>query len=113
MGILVGADEFARMEQLRPQWRARLREWGLDSEEPIATAVVARSREEVAGMIAAHPESDFLLPESYRGAAGGHTPGNSAGGFFVALAPSVGGRSAAPNQVPHGGGERNALHDIE
>jgi hypothetical protein len=86
LGILVGADEFARLEQLRPEWKARLHEWGLDSEAPIATAIFARSRAEAAALIAAHPETDFLAPERYRAAAAGHVGGESAGGFFFALA---------------------------
>lgn len=86
LGIAVSADEFARLPQLEGTWRARLREWGLDSPEPIATAIVPKSREEVVALIAAHPATDFLLPESYRGLLPGHTPGESAGGFVLALA---------------------------
>lgn len=85
LGILVNAEEFAMLERLTPIWRERLREWGLDSEEPIATAVVARSREDVARMIASRPGTDFLLPELYRGDTGARQPGASAGGFFFAL----------------------------
>jgi hypothetical protein len=85
MGILVSAEEFGRIDELRPEWRARLREWKLDSDEPIATAIIPRSGEELAAIVAAHPEADFLLPESYRGAAVRHTPSASAGGFFFAL----------------------------
>jgi hypothetical protein len=43
LGIVVSADEFAHMDALAPVWRARLRQWGLDSAEPIATAIVAQS----------------------------------------------------------------------
>jgi len=86
LGIVVSAEEFARMDELAPVWRARLRQWGLDSAEPIATAIVARSREEVERMIAARPEADFLLPESYRGSMAAHVAGESAGGFVLALA---------------------------
>jgi 4-amino-4-deoxy-L-arabinose transferase-like glycosyltransferase len=63
LGILVSADEFAAMDRLRPVWRSRLREWGLDSDEPIATAIVARSREEVGRLMEERPEADFLVPE--------------------------------------------------
>src|SRR5207248_288525 len=44
LGILIDADEFESIDRLRPVWRARLREWALDSDAPIATAIVARSR---------------------------------------------------------------------
>jgi 4-amino-4-deoxy-L-arabinose transferase-like glycosyltransferase len=61
LGILVSGDEFARLEELRPVWRGRLHEWGLDSDEPVATAVVARSREEVENLMAARPQADYLV----------------------------------------------------
>jgi hypothetical protein len=63
LGILVGADEFAAIDRLRPVWRTRLREWGLDSEAPIATAIVARSRVEVEALIQSRPDADYLVPE--------------------------------------------------
>ncbi len=86
LGIVVSADEFARMGELAPRWLARLRQWGLNSSEPLATAIVARSRDEVERMIAARPSSDFLLPESYRGSMAAHVASESAGGFVLALA---------------------------
>jgi hypothetical protein len=64
LGILVNAEEFARMDQLTPLWRGRLHEWGIDSDEPIATGIVARSKEDVDRLIASRPQADFLLPVS-------------------------------------------------
>jgi 4-amino-4-deoxy-L-arabinose transferase-like glycosyltransferase len=86
LGIVVSGEEFERLPQFEPAWRDRLREWGLDSSGPIATAIVPKSREEVAQLIATHANLDFLLPESYRGSILAHTPGESAGGFVLALA---------------------------
>jgi 4-amino-4-deoxy-L-arabinose transferase-like glycosyltransferase len=86
LGIVVSGEEFARLPQLESTWRTRLRAWGLDSSDPIATSIVPKSREEVVSLIAAHPDTDFLLPENYRGLLTAHTPGESAGGFFLALA---------------------------
>jgi hypothetical protein len=86
LGILVDAAEFADLDRLRPMWRDRLREWGLDSDEPVATTVVARSREDVVRMIESRPAADFLLPEWCRPTMGAHLPGASASGFFLALA---------------------------
>jgi 4-amino-4-deoxy-L-arabinose transferase-like glycosyltransferase len=63
LGILVSADEFAAMDRMRPVWRARLREWGLDSDAPIATAIMARSRAEVEALMRSGPEADYLVPE--------------------------------------------------
>ncbi len=85
LGIQVGADEFAAIGRLRPLWRSRLKEWGLGSGDPIATAIVARSREEVVALMAAHPEIDFLLPDGYRDATGARLQRGSSGGFFLAL----------------------------
>ena len=39
----------------------RLRAWGLDSSEPLGTAIVARTAGELAVLVAEHPESDFLV----------------------------------------------------
>jgi hypothetical protein len=87
LGILVNAEEFAQLEALTPLWLERLRDWGLPWDRPIATAIVARSREQVVQLINSRPAADFLLPESYRGALEAHQPGGSNGGFFFALAP--------------------------
>jgi hypothetical protein len=87
LGIQVNADEFAAIDRLRPVWRSRLKEWALDSDDPIATAVVARSRDDVVQIVRSHPAADFLLPETYRGAIGAHVPGEAAGNFFFALSP--------------------------
>jgi 4-amino-4-deoxy-L-arabinose transferase-like glycosyltransferase len=62
LGILVNSEEFAQVDRLTPLWRARLREWGLDSDEPIATGIVARSKEDLDRLIASRPQADFLLP---------------------------------------------------
>lgn len=85
LGIVVSADEFAALDRLAPVWRAHLREWGLDSAEPIGTAIVARSREEVARLMESRPAADFLVPESYRAVVGRRTIA-STGGFVLALA---------------------------
>jgi hypothetical protein len=87
LGIQVNADEFAAIDRLRPVWRSRLKEWALDSDDPIATAVVARSRDDVVQIVRSHPAADFLLPETYRGVIGAHVPGEAAGNFFFALSP--------------------------
>jgi hypothetical protein len=66
MGIILDAQQFADLDHWTPVFRQRLREWGLDSSEPIGTVVFNRSMEEVAMLIRARPDSDFLLPERYR-----------------------------------------------
>jgi 4-amino-4-deoxy-L-arabinose transferase-like glycosyltransferase len=41
---------------------ARLHEWGFPSDDPIGTALTARSIAEFAPFVLAHPEADFLIP---------------------------------------------------
>lgn len=62
LGILVNAEEFAMIDRLTPVWRDRLREWGIHSDEPIATGILARSQEELERLIASRPQADYLLP---------------------------------------------------
>ena len=68
MGIILTAAQFDGLEQWEPVFRQRLREWGLDSGEPIGTLILAGSPEELARTIGAHAASDFLIPEQYRAA---------------------------------------------
>ncbi len=65
LGITVTADDFQRLDQLRPIFAQRLREWNPDSEKPIATAILARTPQQIAQLIAAHPEDDFFAPASF------------------------------------------------
>ena len=48
LGIMLTADEFERLPQLEPVYAARLREWGLNSTEPIGTAILGRSDDALA-----------------------------------------------------------------
>jgi hypothetical protein len=63
LGIRVTADEFLQLESLEPAFRARLREFDLDSTRPLATAILASSAEALSRVIAARPGSDFYLPQ--------------------------------------------------
>jgi hypothetical protein len=64
LGITVPAAVFDDLDRWEPAFRERLRAWGLDSSEPIATAIVAANDADVAAIILAHPGSDFYLPEN-------------------------------------------------
>jgi len=66
LGITVTARQFIAMQHWEPMFRARLRQWGLDSDDPIATAVVADSDADVAKIVAAHPEADYYLPSRFQ-----------------------------------------------
>jgi hypothetical protein len=66
MGISVTVDQFNNLARYEPAFRTRLREWDLPTGEPIATLITARSPEELAVLVAAHPESDFLMPAAHQ-----------------------------------------------
>jgi 4-amino-4-deoxy-L-arabinose transferase-like glycosyltransferase len=68
MGITVTVDQFNQLDQHVPAFRARLREWSLDSSDAIATLITARTGADLTALVRAHPESDFLIPGSYRDA---------------------------------------------
>jgi hypothetical protein len=66
MGITVTVGQFNDLARYTPAFRGYLREWSLDSGEAIATLIVARSAADLTELVRAHPESDFLIPGSYR-----------------------------------------------
>jgi 4-amino-4-deoxy-L-arabinose transferase-like glycosyltransferase len=66
LGITVTAEQFAELDRLTPQFRENLREWGLDSIAPLATAIEARSDSDVLNIIRTHPLDDFYLPARLR-----------------------------------------------
>jgi hypothetical protein len=65
MGITVSVDQFNRLPELTPQYRDRLRQWGLNESDAIGTLIVARSEKDFAALVSAHPEMDFLTPVHY------------------------------------------------
>jgi len=66
LGITLTASQYNDLGRWGPVFRQRLREWGLDSEEPIGTLIVAATPEELARLVRLHPASDFLVPNRYR-----------------------------------------------
>ena len=67
LGITVSAAQFGQLDRWEPQFLGQLRDWGLDSTEPIATGIYAESAEDVLRMIATHSGSDFYLPKELMG----------------------------------------------
>jgi hypothetical protein len=65
LGIVVTLDEFERLDQLRPVYAARLKAWGVDSTEPVATSIVSGFPEGIHRLIRACPHADFYLPARY------------------------------------------------
>ena len=62
LGITVNSDVFANLDNWEPIFRQRLRAWGFDSSEPIATAIVAKNGAEIAAIIRSHSGADFYVP---------------------------------------------------
>ncbi len=62
LGITVNSDIFSDLDRWAPIFREHLRAWRLDSDEPIATTIVARNDAEIVRIIQSHPDSDFYLP---------------------------------------------------
>jgi len=99
MGIAVDAQQFDDLAKWEPVYRRHLREWGLDSGEPIGTLIVIRSAEELASVARAHPDSDFFLPIKYRAAVEGAAPHELAGvsaDYFLLLSREAWARPAPP-----------------
>ena len=61
LGIMLTADEFERLPQLEPAYAARLRSWGLDSTDPIGTAILGQSDDALTGIVKARSQSDFYV----------------------------------------------------
>ena len=66
MGITVTVDQFNHLARYTPVFRDRLRQWGLDSDAPIATVITAHGADDLTALVRAHPESDFLISADYR-----------------------------------------------
>lgn len=100
MGITVTAAQFDNLAAWTPQFRQRLREWGVLSDEPIATLIVAAAADQLMDVVRAHPESDFFMPDRFRSAAkaadgAGHAWVDEPRGYFLLLSRHAVPRAAA------------------
>ena len=71
LGVTVTVGQFARLAELTPMFAARLRAFDLDSVEPVATVILARSEAEVSELLRAHREIDFYAPARWAALDGG------------------------------------------
>jgi hypothetical protein len=90
MGVVVTVPQYGVLASLAPDFRARLRDGGAGSGEPVATLIHATSPEELGQLVRTSPLDDFLIPERYRGAIGstGHIEAAAAPGYFFLLSPA-------------------------
>jgi 4-amino-4-deoxy-L-arabinose transferase-like glycosyltransferase len=71
LGITVSSTDFAQLEQRKPEFERRLREFGLNSADPIATGILAGTEAEIAATLTMHPEADFFVPARWASLDGG------------------------------------------
>jgi hypothetical protein len=66
LGVAVTTAQFLDLSRLKPLFSARLRTWGLQSDEPIATAILLENPVEIQQILQAAPGADFYLPGEWR-----------------------------------------------
>jgi hypothetical protein len=61
LGIMLTEDQFERLPQLEPAYRARLTSWGLNSTAPIGTAILGHSDDALLHLVKSHPNADYYV----------------------------------------------------
>ena len=62
IGITVTGDQFRNLDALRPVYKQRMREWGLDSDEALATVILVRDASEASALSGVRLQSDLPDP---------------------------------------------------
>jgi 4-amino-4-deoxy-L-arabinose transferase-like glycosyltransferase len=101
MGITMSAEQFDNFDAWAPHFRAVLRQWGLNSSEPLGRLIVAATPAQMMDVARTHPLADFFVPERYRAAAvaagsAGHEWADAPPGYFLLLAKQRLSRAAPP-----------------
>ncbi|MBM3813573.1 MAG: phospholipid carrier-dependent glycosyltransferase [Acidimicrobiia bacterium] len=66
MGIVVSSFEFRQLDTHRPSFAARLRQWGLDSEDALATVIaLPNPPADLATLVRQSAHADFLVPARF------------------------------------------------
>ncbi len=65
LGILLTPQQFVDLPALLPEFERRLRDWGLNSIEPIGSNITLNAPSDVADIVQARPGSDFYLPSAW------------------------------------------------
>jgi hypothetical protein len=97
----MSAAQFDDLDAWKTHFRAVLRQWGVDSDEPLARLIVVSAPAQLMDLVRAHPRTDFFLPDRYRPAAqaadgAGHEWLNAPPGFFLLLAARQMPRAESP-----------------
>ncbi|MBI3209833.1 MAG: glycosyltransferase family 39 protein [Candidatus Solibacter usitatus] len=85
MGIALTVDEFANPGETTPRFAQRLQEWGVNSTEAIGTVIVVSTMEDIARLLTAGVNCDFVLPAKFRELDRGSHHAQEAGEGFVLL----------------------------
>lgn len=87
LGVTMTASDFGRLNEVRPMFEQRLRDWGLNSGASIATVILAPTMDQIDSLIRDHPDADFFLPIPWAAHdAGVHQVQETADGREVLLA---------------------------
>jgi len=61
LGIMLTEDQFERIAQSEPTYAARLRDWGLDSTQPIGTSILGLTDDALVRLVKARPTADYYV----------------------------------------------------
>ncbi len=65
LGLVLNADQFVNLPALLPEFENSLRQWGLNSTEPVGSLILLRSPAEIGKIVRARPGSDFYMPSGW------------------------------------------------
>jgi hypothetical protein len=65
LGITLTAEQFIALPVFLPQFIDRLHAWGLNSAEPVGSAVTVRQPSDLVAIVRARPGSDFYVPSDW------------------------------------------------
>jgi hypothetical protein len=54
-------DQFERIAESEPIYAARLRDWGLDSAQPVGTSILGLTDDALARLVKARPTADYYV----------------------------------------------------
>jgi hypothetical protein len=90
LGLQLDAEDFLRLDALRPVFRERLRAFGVETDAPLGSVIEYSSSAELQQLLAGSPSLDFYLPPDYAALpAPAHTRQEAPGGgvFLLAARP--------------------------
>ncbi len=103
LGIMLTEDQFERISQSEPIYAARLRDWGLDSTQPIGTSILGLTDDALVRLVKARPTADYYvtvpelqLLERDESIQRTHTVSELPDGRAFLLAQKAGSRPVAP-----------------